>query len=203
MGRSCVDWKKHMDVAFEMKKMQFWSIQVPKMPKARDKCHREEYRESRKKYFIIELKKEGFCLKYEALISKCWNISELPTSPHQLKLLAWTDPCMQLNTKVYLLSEGHQQTFQGNQQNLCHWTGHHQCLHKLTAPSLQLLFETPVNKNQTCINQIITWFGSHIQKIIIAGIPLHMSRYQNEIRSQYAQACGCNLAWFQFYTHQA
>ena len=27
----------------------------------------------------------------------CWNISELPTSPHQLKLLGWTDRCMQLN----------------------------------------------------------------------------------------------------------
>ena len=28
----------------------------------------------------------------------CWNISELPTSPHQLKLLGWTGRCMQLNT---------------------------------------------------------------------------------------------------------
>jgi len=28
---------------------------------------------------------------------KCWNISELPTSPQQLKLLGWTGWCMQLN----------------------------------------------------------------------------------------------------------
>ena len=27
----------------------------------------------------------------------CWNISELPTSPHHLKLLGWTGRCMQLN----------------------------------------------------------------------------------------------------------
>ena len=28
----------------------------------------------------------------------CWNISELPTSPLQLKLLGWIGRCMQLNT---------------------------------------------------------------------------------------------------------
>jgi len=28
---------------------------------------------------------------------KCWNISELSTSPHQLKLLGLTGRCMQLN----------------------------------------------------------------------------------------------------------
>ena len=45
-----------------------------------------------------------------------------------------------------------------------HWTGHHQCLHKLTAPNDQLSSETPVNKSQTCINQTITRLGSHTHK---------------------------------------
>ena len=33
---------------------------------------------------------------------ECWNISELPTSPHQLKLLGWTGRCMQLNSAFVL-----------------------------------------------------------------------------------------------------
>jgi hypothetical protein len=32
-------------------------------------------------------------------IQKCWSISELPTFPHQLKLLGWIGWCMQLNKK--------------------------------------------------------------------------------------------------------
>ena len=61
--------EKHMYVAFGIKKYTL-SIQVP--DNARQGINStEQSTKSMARYFIIDLKKEGFCLKYEALISKC------------------------------------------------------------------------------------------------------------------------------------
>jgi hypothetical protein len=96
-----------MYVAFGIKIKYTLSIQVP--DNARQGINStEQSTKSMTRYFIIDLKKEGFCLKYEALISKCVYVilNGSPPMPTQVD-----------------------------------------------SPNLQLLFETLVNRNQTCINQ--------------------------------------------------
>ena len=68
MRWSCVDWKTY--VCSIWNKKYTLSIQVP--DNARQGVNStEQSTKSLTRYFIIDLKKEGFCLKYEALISKC------------------------------------------------------------------------------------------------------------------------------------
>jgi hypothetical protein len=68
MRWSCVDWKTYVRSIWNKK--YTLSIQVPDNTRQGINST-EQSTKSMTRYFIIDLKKEGFCLKYEALISKC------------------------------------------------------------------------------------------------------------------------------------
>jgi hypothetical protein len=112
---------------------------------------------------------------------ECWNISELPTSPYQLKLLGWTGRCMQLNSihscaalyyiDITLFNTSFALRYELSAQNLCIFVIDQL---ELLVHSLMLLSWYNSTGGQALVKDCtMRWTG--VFALLVAGVPCQRS----------------------------